>query len=594
MTITITLPDRTTPDDPVTGPLTSVLDFGATGDGTTDDTAAFQAASAYAALQPKGEIYVPAGTYVISSTVDIGTNALRGVGRGSEILTTIDNGSPVFNFVAGSNFFSVQGIYVNSSVNTTQFESGEADALDCIAFKIRSSGSTYSARFVMRDVIARGCKVGYDITGFIITLENVWGLYCETGFIGVTMNSSRMHLRFEQCRKDFALSDSDGVHIDQYISEGAVLQADLVASTIDDCRGVTIGAMYLEQVRTVPFLIVGGTAACNSFTIHGLYVATADNAATDYDIVPIEFDQVDGLSVEGFFSTGAHHNRYSTTANTKNIRDNTVSTSASVWAPHDASKNIGPARNLFANSNFDMWFRGWPSVDIIRCALTQETTIVRRGKNAIRLTMTAAQANGYVSFNHNDGYLGAKLAGKSVTAYAWIWIPDTADFDPAGGASQTTQVDLGIYFDGTGSTSVRSDSATTVRGAWNLFRVSATLPANCTRIDIFPRILINNGSATGAEYIVVDSIFLIEGNGGQNQHIANGWIMDSDIIQTVGLGGRMNMRSDSAPTDVDQTFEVGDEVTKFTIAAAGSPGWFCTTGGAGGTAVFKAKAAVAA
>jgi hypothetical protein len=70
--------------------------------------------------------------------------------------------------------------------------------------------------------------------------------------------------------------------------------------------------------------------------------------------------------------------------------------------------------------------------------------------------------------------------------------------------------------------------------------------------------------------------------------------MDSDIIQTVGLGGRMNMRSDSAPTDVDQTFEVGDEVTKFTIAAAGSPGWFCTTGGAGGTAVFKAKAAVAA
>jgi hypothetical protein len=75
--------------------------------------------------------------------------------------------------------------------------------------------------------------------------------------------------------------------------------------------------------------------------------------------------------------------------------------------------------------------------------------------------------------------------------------------------------------------------------------------------------------------------------------VTNGWITDSDLIQTIGLGGRMMMRSDAAPTDPEMTYEVGDEVTKWTVAAGRSPGWFCTTGGVGGTAVFKAKSALA-
>ena len=49
----------------------SVKDFGAKGDGVTDDTAAFNAAIAYAKLSGKNNIYVPAGAYNISSRLTI-------------------------------------------------------------------------------------------------------------------------------------------------------------------------------------------------------------------------------------------------------------------------------------------------------------------------------------------------------------------------------------------------------------------------------------------------------------------------------------------------------------------------------------------
>jgi hypothetical protein len=473
------------------------LMFGAVGDGTTDCTAAFQAAAAYAnATLDTGELFVPAGVYLISATVQMGRLSLRGGGAGSRIRPTITDGSPVLNFAAGANFFAIYGLRIDSEIDGRSFEAGAINAQNCTGIRIQSS-ARYSARFVMRDVVVRGCKVGHDITGFIATLENVWAYYCETGLIGSTMNSSRLHLRFEQCRKDIALSNSDGVHIDQMISEGAVLQSGVVTSTFDDCNGLVINALYLEQVRDVPFITFGGTTVCTGVSIEGVYVAMADNPSASYDAVALAFDRVNGLEISGFFSTGSRHSRYSTTANTKNIRDNTIS-SADAWGPHDASRNLGPARNLFPNPNFDLWFRGWPRIDIVRQTPTQETTIVRRGRNALRMTMTAGEANGYVAFRFDDGYLGAKLAGKTVTAYAWIWVPNSADFSPQAGPLQPTLVDFGIFFDGAGTTTLRTGGASTVRGAWNLFRVTATLPTDCTRIDIMPRILINSGSASGS------------------------------------------------------------------------------------------------
>ena len=61
---------------PDTSPFFNVTDFGATGNGTTDDTAAIVAAIAAAApasslARTGNTVYFPAGTYMVTSTLTV-------------------------------------------------------------------------------------------------------------------------------------------------------------------------------------------------------------------------------------------------------------------------------------------------------------------------------------------------------------------------------------------------------------------------------------------------------------------------------------------------------------------------------------------
>lgn len=554
----------------------------------------FTAAITAAVAAGRAALYIPAGLYCIGSTVQINDRIiLHGDGDYSRLKPTMSDGSPCLDVVTNTNFFAMRDFRVDSGINVANFLTGSINAQNCIGIRIRSTGGTFSARYSITNVHARGCKTGWDIQGFIGTLENVWATACETGLSGTTMNSTRAHLRFEECRKDFAITSSNGLHIDQMISEGGVLQSGLLTSSIDGCNGVTITAPYFEQVRNVPFITFGATTQCLGVTINGISVAMTDNASANYEIFPLAFDQVDGLSIGGYFSTGAHHNFYSVTANTKNIVDQSIAASVATWGPHDASKNLSVVRNHFPNPNFDLWFCGWPNVTVTRATASQDTTNVRRGLNAVKLTMTAAQTDGSINWTFNDSYLGVKLRGKTVSFYAWIWIPNLSGFDPNQGSAQVIQPYISIFTDGTGGTTTASGTHHNQRNAWNLFKVSATVPTDATRIDLSACMSINSGSAAGSENFSIDSCFLVEGSG-QDIAIRNGWVSDSDLNPCKGIGGLAIIRGDAAPTDADQTYEVGVEVRKRTAVAGASPGWVCTTAGAGGTAVFKAMPAVAA
>ena len=64
----------------IVGAMINVLDYGATGDGTTDDTAAMQAAITAATGNGQSTLYIPTGTYIVKSQLNVSQCSVLGDG----------------------------------------------------------------------------------------------------------------------------------------------------------------------------------------------------------------------------------------------------------------------------------------------------------------------------------------------------------------------------------------------------------------------------------------------------------------------------------------------------------------------------------
>jgi len=73
----------------------SVKDFGAVGDGVTNDTAAFQAAATYINAQDGGKLIIPAGTYLVGEQTFAGATGLGYSYLGADILYIQNCSQPV-------------------------------------------------------------------------------------------------------------------------------------------------------------------------------------------------------------------------------------------------------------------------------------------------------------------------------------------------------------------------------------------------------------------------------------------------------------------------------------------------------------------
>ena len=124
----------------------SVLDFGAIGDGTTDDTTAIQAAATAAVGKA---LYFPAGTYALTGAITLLSHThIYGDGIGISTVKAI--GSNAFNLFNGINItnilFSDLSFYGNSvavssgdgqAIRLTMDVSATFDALDCFIDRCR-------------------------------------------------------------------------------------------------------------------------------------------------------------------------------------------------------------------------------------------------------------------------------------------------------------------------------------------------------------------------------------------------------------------------------------------------------------------------
>lgn len=143
--------------------IVSVREFGATGDGSTDDTDAFIAAVASGA----GSIYIPSGTYVISSPINVDRDIfIYGDGQSSKIeVSGLADDERAFHFVgSGGTLIETNSNPILANSRRYTFSSSghglEADDLFCIW---DDSDYSYSS------------KRNYYYKGEFLTVNNVDG-----------------------------------------------------------------------------------------------------------------------------------------------------------------------------------------------------------------------------------------------------------------------------------------------------------------------------------------------------------------------------------------------------------------------------------
>jgi len=99
----------------------SVKDFGAVGDGVTDDTAAIQAA-----IDTGKDVYVPEGNFLVTDTLDISTpyQSLFGSGEGSQITFTFASSKAglaiVPTGVTSTESVSIRNLYLRGTANVSK------------------------------------------------------------------------------------------------------------------------------------------------------------------------------------------------------------------------------------------------------------------------------------------------------------------------------------------------------------------------------------------------------------------------------------------------------------------------------------------
>lgn len=245
----------------------NVLDFGAVGDGTTDDTAAITAMFTYAATLDNPVLYFPAGTYLVKSSAAVqytltDNMTITGDGMDASIIqwNATNSGSTICLFGTAEvstpiSNVTIKNIAIRGDHDTSGYVANSSYPIlvyNCTGLTIDSIKVTYSR---IMGIVSRAC--------FDVTVTNCVVQYCardgintsDCNYVVITNN------RIEFCDDDSIAGHTDIKNVADrgYVVSGNIIRfcqgikllgarsATVTGNTLEYCMGQGISIQSQDQ-----------------------------------------------------------------------------------------------------------------------------------------------------------------------------------------------------------------------------------------------------------------------------------------------------------------------------------------------------------
>lgn len=238
----------------------SVTDFGAVGDGSTDDTAAFVAAFAAAA-----SIYVPIGTWMVTGLTLPQDCRLYGQNKDQSIIKLIDGTDPTAVITVSNTRCSIEDLTINGN------RDNNATGIGVDGFALSADPAHF---FTMRNVFVTSCAQ----EGVKLRNANA---------------SSLRDVSITRCTTCLVISRCRGVHMSnvdlaKFTVSGLLLEGGSTPIMLT-WNGGFMEATADEPAAGAPFIHYTGAIASDSIRIAGVYMYGHDTDLT-YDTTGVHID----------------------------------------------------------------------------------------------------------------------------------------------------------------------------------------------------------------------------------------------------------------------------------------------------------------
>ena len=577
----------------ITNGLLTFDSFGVDLTGGTENSEKVRAALLAGSVIPSNGIILvnPSTPIIIDSTKN---KLFKGAAKDVlEFETTIDDGSVIFQCTGQWDTiedFSINGVG-GSPFNYVGFQFGNQTAGNSLT---RSSTK-------LKGSFCNGTV--FDFRGWVND-HDLFTTNSARGFKGRELNASTLRFRSENDLRAIDLEETFGTFIDQLLIENTGTLANTNPSRIDQFRGVTVGALYMEGDSATTKLEIGQSIKGVSFSING---GSISGLTTDLSPM-ISFVNAESVVASIDIAVGSNP----IVANFSASCDYVESLIVGNWSALEAKRNklftqdnslsVQIHENFSGDTYFDHFLATFPTISIANVVVTEENTIIRSGDKAVRITVDSGTNQNLVQLHRTiaDFPSMSKLSGKTIKAFAWIFTPSLTAYN-----DYSMKPALGFSVNGAASSFPTAQVACAANGQWTLIesedltvpsgwgaaggdRLNLELWANAT----------NTNAPNGTYHIIVDSIFITDTNT-NIRDIMSGRFRESGKYMGISTDGTtLKIRSNTYQglTATHITLVDGEvDVSTDAPAAGGVIGYGVTTAGTlGGTAVFKSKGNFAA